>query len=170
MGQTLYGAAVTLRPVTGDDLGRLTAILATPEVARWWGTYEEQRVSAELLEPRPDTTVFVVEAEGAVVGSIQYYEEQAPDYRHAGLDVFLDPAVHGRGLGTDAVRTLARHLVHDRGHHRLVIDPAAANDQAIRTYERVGFRRVGIMRQYERGPDGTWHDGLMMEALKADVI
>ena len=32
----------------------------------------------------------------------------------------------GRGLGTDAVRTMARHLIHDRGHHRLVIDPVVS--------------------------------------------
>jgi aminoglycoside 6'-N-acetyltransferase len=34
--------------------------------------------------------------------------------------------------------------VHDRGHHRLVIDPAADNERAIRCYERVGFRRIGV--------------------------
>jgi aminoglycoside 6'-N-acetyltransferase len=167
---TLYGASVTLRPVLQEDLPRLAEILATPEVARWWGAYDEGRIAKEFLEPTPDTTVFVIEAEGTVVGSIQFYEEQSPDYRHAGIDVFLDPAFHHRGLGADAVRTVARHLVHDRAHHRLVIDPAADNQQAIRTYERVGFRRVGVMRQYERGPDGVWHDGLMMEALKADIL
>ena len=76
-------------------------------------------------------------------------------YRHANMDIFLDPAVHGRGVGTDAVRTLTRHLVRDRGHHRLVIDPAADNVAAIRCYAKVGFRPVGVMRQYEQGPDGT---------------
>ena len=30
---------------------------------------------------------------------------------------------------------------------------AAANHRAIRCYEKVGFRRVGVLRQYERGPD-----------------
>ncbi|MBB1256941.1 SpoIIE family protein phosphatase, partial [Streptomyces sp. OF3] len=51
--------------------------------------------------------------------------EDEPDYRHAGIDIFLDPAAHGAGLGTDAVRTLAVHLVDDHGPHRLGIDPAA---------------------------------------------
>ena len=36
----------------------------------------------------------------------------------------------------------------------LKIDPAAANSRAIRCYGKVGFRPVGLMRQYERGPDG----------------
>jgi len=29
----------------------------------------------------------------------------------------------------------------------------------------VGFKPVGIMRKYECGSDGTWHDGLLMDLL-----
>jgi aminoglycoside 6'-N-acetyltransferase len=36
---------------------------------------------------------------------------------------------------------------------------------AIRCYSAVGFRPVGVMRQYERAPDGRWRDGLLMELL-----
>jgi len=67
---------------------------------------------------------------------------------------------------TEAVRLLARFLFEQRGHHRITIDPAAANEPAIRCYAKVGFRPVGIMRQYERGPDGTFHDGLLMDLLR----
>ena len=65
----------------------------------------------------------------------------------------------------EAIAVLVRHLIEERGHHRLTIDPAAANERAIRCYEAVGFERVGIMRQYERGDDGSWHDGLLLELL-----
>jgi len=116
------------------------------------------------------TEIFIVAHEGRVVGAIQWHAEDEPDYRHAGIDIYLDPAVHGRGLGTDAVRTLARHLIADRGHHRLVIDPAAENAAAIRCYSKVGFRPVGVMRNYERGVDGTWHDGLLMDLLADELI
>ena len=70
----------------------------------------------------------------------------------------LSEHVRGHGLGTDAVRTMARHLVHDRGHRRLVIDPAADNHAAIRAYEKAGFRAVGVMRQSESLPGGEWHE------------
>ncbi|HSD80445.1 MAG TPA: GNAT family protein, partial [Solirubrobacteraceae bacterium] len=87
-------------------------------------------------------------------------------YRHASIDLFLDPALHGRGLGTEAVRRVVRHLVHERGHHRVTIDPAAANAAAIRAYEKAGFRRVGVMRGYERDVGGGgWHDGVLMELV-----
>ena len=125
-------------------------------------------VAEDLAEEGTET--YVIEHEGRIAGAIQWHAEDEPDYRHAGIDIYLDPAVHGRGLGTDAVRTLARHLIADRGHHRLVIDPAAGNAAAIRCYTKVGFRPVGVMRRYERGPDGTWHDGLLMDLLADELI
>jgi aminoglycoside 6'-N-acetyltransferase len=73
-------------------------------------------------------------------------------------------------VGTDAVWTLARHLIADHGHHRLVIDPAADNAAAIACYRKVGFRPVGVMRRYEQGPDGDWHDGLLMDLLADELI
>ena len=103
------------------------------------------------------------------MGLIEYSEEDDPMYRHAGIDIFLSEAVQGQGLGTDAVRTMARHLIHDRGHHRLVIDPAADNHAAIRAYEKVGFKPVGVMRRYERLPGGEWHDGLLMDLLADEI-
>ena len=51
-----------------------------------------------------------------------------------------------------------------------MIDPAADNAAAIRCYSKAGFRPVGIMRDYERGADGTWHDGLLMDLLAGELI
>ena len=102
-------------------------------------------------------------------GLVEAGEETEPDYRHASIDIFLTSEVHGQGLGSDAVRTLARWLFDERGHHRIVIDPAVSNERAIRAYERVGFTRVGVMRQYERGTDGNWHDGLLLDLLREDL-
>jgi aminoglycoside 6'-N-acetyltransferase len=67
------------------------------------------------------------------------------------------------------VRTLARYLLDVRGHHRLTIDPATSNIRAIRTYEKVGFKPVGVMRQYERGVRRTFHDGLLMDLLAGEL-
>ena len=100
---------------------------------------------------------------------MQASEEDDPDYRNAGLDLFLGPAFQGRGLGRDAIRTAARWLFDERGHHRLTIDPSAANARAIAAYQAVGFRPIGIQRQYERGPDGTFHDGLLLDLLRDEL-
>jgi len=146
------------------DVERVAEIQAEPGVARWWGLPDEAQLRRQA-EGVEDEKAFAIETDGQLVGLIQYYEENEPDFRYAGIDVFLTERVHGLGLGTDAVRTLARYLIHERGHHRLTIDPAAENAVAIRTYEKVGFRAVGIMREYWRSPDGTWRDGLLMDLL-----
>jgi aminoglycoside 6'-N-acetyltransferase len=163
----LRGDRVRLVPVGAGDVTELRRILATPEVrARW----RDEASSPGWPFDDDSSTRFAVLVDGRVRGMIQYDEELEPDYRHANIDIFLDPAVHGHGLGRDAVATLARHLIGARGHHRLVIDPAADNEPAIRCYEAVGFRPVGVMRQYERDEDGAgWHDALLMELLADEL-
>ena len=163
----MHGERVALRPAGAEDVERLTEILREPEVARWWGRWDEDRVRKKLLA-HAETAVYAIEAEGGVIGLIQYHEETDPDYRHAGIDITLATAWHGRGYGSEALRVLARYLFEERGHHRLTIDPSATNERAIRAYEKVGFRRVGVMRQYERAPGGTWRDGLLMDLLASE--
>ena len=169
MDATLPGSLVTLRPITVGDVPELVRIRSTPEVYARWGGGEDLTATVTENLSAVDYHTLVVVHDGRVVGAIQWGEEDDPEYRHANIDIFLDPAVHGRGLGTDAVRTLARHLITEHGHHRLVIDPAADNTAAIRSYGKVGFRPVGIMRRYERAPDGTWHDGLLMDLLAEEL-
>ncbi|WP_280722720.1 GNAT family protein [Kitasatospora sp. MAA4] len=166
---TLRGAHVLLRPATPHDIPALAAVRATPEVRERWrgGTDMAAAVAEDLAEPGSRT--LAIEYADRVVGAIQWAEETEPDYRHANIDIYLDPALHGNGLGADAVRTLARYLITDRGHHRLVIDPAADNEPAIRCYRKVGFRPVGVMRRYERAEDGSWHDALLMDLLAEEL-
>jgi aminoglycoside 6'-N-acetyltransferase len=85
------------------------------------------------------------------------------------MDIVLAAAFQGAGLGPEALRLAAAWLIGARGHHRLTIDPAAANERAITVYASIGFRPVGIMRSYERGPDGEWHDGLLMDMLAGEL-
>jgi aminoglycoside 6'-N-acetyltransferase len=162
----LSGPRLTLRPATLDDAAQLTAIRSEPVVAQRWGELGEREIEDDYVD---NDRVLVVEAEGEVIGAIQFDEEEDPMYRHAGIDIFLTAFRHDQGFGSEAVRVLAQHLIEERGHHRLTIDPAADNAAAIRAYEKVGFRRVGVMRSYERGPDGTWHDGLLMEMLADEL-
>ena len=161
---TLAGTLVTLRPTDDGDIATLLAILDEPEVARWWRRTEWERVDEK------DAVVFSIVLPDAVVGCIQYAEETDPDYRSAAVDIFVSTAVHGRGAGSDAMRTLIAWLIDARGHHRLTVDPAVANARAIHVYEKLGFRPVGVLRRYERVEDGVWRDALLLELLAEEFV
>jgi RimJ/RimL family protein N-acetyltransferase len=164
---TLPGELVELRPIETVDAPLLRDMVRTSKVARWWNPPTDP---AWPFEDDARSTRFAIHEDGELVGFAQFWEDESQDYRHAGIDLFLDPRAHGRGLGTDAVRALARHLFDARGHHRVVIDPAKANAAAIRCYEKVGFRPVGVMRRYERNSaSGAWRDGMLMDLLPEDV-
>lgn len=153
-----------LRALVEGDEAELLRIHTTPEVVRWWDAPHDGFPWDE-----PESTRLTIVIDGAIAGLIQFSEETEPKYRHAGIDLFLDPALHGRGHGSEAVRRVVRVLIDDRGHHRITIDPAVENLAAIRAYEKVGFEPVGVMRQAERDADGSgWHDALLMELLAGE--
>jgi aminoglycoside 6'-N-acetyltransferase len=165
----LEGERVVLRAPTDDDLDALLAFFASPEVARWWPMDGRDEIVADVLHRAdPNVTVYVIDVDGELAGVIQSAEEPDEEYRSAGIDISLSAAWHGTGVALDAMRTLARHLF-AQGHHRLTIDPAAENARAIAAYAKVGFQPVGVMRQYERGADGTFHDGLLMDMLVGEL-
>ena len=155
----LIGVRVELRPIRADDAPPLRVIRASAEVTRWWSDPDTVRWPFD----RDGSETRAIWSSGALVGFIEWYEHPDPEYRHAGMDIFLSADAQGRGLGREVVSLVIRHLV-SLGHHRIVIDPAAANTRAIACYEACGFRTVGVMRKYERDNDGDgWHDGLLME-------
>jgi aminoglycoside 6'-N-acetyltransferase len=150
-----------LRPLVPADAPELLRIHRTPQVLRWWDVPPE-----DFPWDDPESTRLTIEVDGRVAGLIQFWEEQEPKYRHATIDVFLDPDLHGRGLGAQALTAVVRQLVEERLHHRITVDPARTNAVAIKAYETVGFSPVGVMHRYERDVGGEgWHDGLLMELL-----
>jgi aminoglycoside 6'-N-acetyltransferase len=104
--------------------------------------------------------------DGEVAGLIQFGEETDPKYRHASIDLFVAPAHQRRGVASEAIALVVDHLLRERAHHRITIDPAAENAGAIACYEKAGFRPVGVLRRSERDADGRgWHDQLLMELV-----
>jgi aminoglycoside 6'-N-acetyltransferase len=150
------------------DVDNLCAILAEPSVAERWGAPQAPEDVAAQLRTAEDAVLLVIEIDEGVAGGVQYAEEADPEYRHASIDIYLAERFHGRGLAPEAIHLLAGFLFETLGHHRLTIDPALDNRRAIRAYEKAGFRPVGVMREYELGRDGRFHDGLLMDMLRRD--
>jgi len=153
-----------VRPVIATDVTSLAAILRQPSVACWWFDYDTKRVRDAFVGSDSDYP-FTVEHRGETVGLIRYAENTDPDYRCAKLDIFLGTQAQGKGFGGEALTGILSYLFDDIGHHRVTITPRLDNERAVAAYKKVGFRPVGVVRQFERSPDGQWHDGLLMEML-----
>jgi aminoglycoside 6'-N-acetyltransferase len=89
---------VTVRPLAEGDEAELLRIHRAPEVTRWW-----ERPDDDFPWDEPESTRFTIEVDGRIAGMIQYAEELEPKYRHASIDIFLDPpkwAPHRALIGT----------------------------------------------------------------------
>lgn len=161
----LQSDRLLLRAPRPTDEPALRRVFECPEVVRWWGEQDDDDIEDYLDRQDPEVTVLLLEHEAMVVGLIQFHEEDDPQYRHAGIDLAIHSDHHRRGLGPEAIELVVEHLA-SIGHHRIVIDPNAANENAIKAYQRVGFKPVGVMRDYEWSEaEETWTDGLLMELL-----
>ncbi|MDQ6855269.1 MAG: GNAT family N-acetyltransferase, partial [Actinomycetota bacterium] len=87
---------MTLRPADRSDIPELVRIRRTPEVHRHWRGGDDMIAEVETDFDEPDSVAYVIELENHVVGWIQYEAEEEPDYRHASLDIYVDPAAGGR--------------------------------------------------------------------------
>lgn len=160
--QTLTTSRLRLHDVHVNDLPELRRIIQAPGVAEWWGLFEGHEDDDELLQ---GLTIFV---DGKVIGWLGYEEQKDPKYPSVGLDIMLDPDFHGQGYGPEALRGAIDYFV-GRGHTRFTIDPSAENARAIHTYEKTGFKRIGIARDYEELWPGKKSDGLLMDLLASDL-
>ncbi len=144
MDVLVRGRLTTLRPAGAGDVERLVAWHADPEVSRFWDGETFTRAEMQERLEREDVEAWIVEETGEPVGYLQVHE--------AGLDMFLAPSARGRGLGPDAARAMAKHLVHERGRERVTVDPYAWNEGAVRAWERAGFVEVS---RHEAGGEYT---------------
>lgn len=171
----LHGSGVALRALAPEHAEGLRAIRREPEVADFWGPLEDDFPLAD----EPTARRYAILVGDELAGMIQFSEENEPDYRHAEVDVFVSPAVRGRGYGTEAMRTLLAYLTGERGHHRVILATAVDNEAALRSYEKAGFGLVGITRRagrdYRTGEFGDeWFmeyvAGLRVQVMRSRVL
>ncbi|MEP7292326.1 MAG: GNAT family protein [Chloroflexota bacterium] len=67
------------------------------------------------------------------------------------------PAHRNKGYGTEAMRLSLRFAFHELNLHRLQLSVFGYNEAAIKLYERLGFKREGVLREYLRR-DGQRYD------------
>jgi ribosomal-protein-serine acetyltransferase len=86
------------------------------------------------------------------------------------LGYWLDEAMQGKGIVTQACRTMVRHAFEDHGVHKVMISCATDNPRSRAVAERLGFLQEGILRQvvrlHDRYVDGVFY-GLLVDEWNA---
>jgi RimJ/RimL family protein N-acetyltransferase len=80
-----------------------------------------------------------------------------------------EPAYRGKGYGSDALHLILRYAFSELNLHRVGLDVISNNTDAIRTYEKVGFRHEGSVRGAVLR-DGCRHDRLFMGILRDEWL
>lgn len=161
----IVGPLVTLRAPREDDLDPLLAILTEPEVALWWVGYTPERVQREFIES-PET-VRIIEVAGECAGAMYVLRGDDPEYPTTVIHIFIGTRFRGRRIGEEAL-ALAIREEFASGITRVTLDPNVHNEGAIRSYERLGFRRIGVLRDYQVRPGGSLEDALFLDLTRSD--
>lgn len=176
-GSTRGGAArarevaTALRPARADDLDFLVELANHPDVEPFLSGRQprDRETLAAELERGPDHFCrLVIEVAGERAGTVSWevVNERSSIVRLERLA--LHPAFRGRGIADEATRQLQRHLLLERGFHRLELEVYAFNERALAHAERVGYVREGVKRQsYLR--HGRWNDAVLFSLLREDI-
>ena len=147
MDVLVRGRLTVLRPADRGDVERLVAWHADPGVARYWDGETFTHAEMEERLAQADVEAWIVEEDDEPVGYLQVHAE--------GLDMFLVPAARGRGLGPDAARAMARHLIDEHRRVRVTVDPYVWNEGAVRAWQRAGFVEVS-RHEPDREHSAAW--------------
>ena len=163
---------VRLRAFREDDLKNSVAWLNNPSVTRYllhmrpWSLVEEKEwLDRVMRNDDPSMATFVLETnDGEYVGTTGLsHIDRRNRSAEAGI-VIARPEEWGRGLGTDAMKTLLRHAFEEMNLHRVGLRVYTFNERAIRSYTKLGFIEEGRMRQ-AMFRHGAWHDVIFMAIL-----
>ena len=163
-----------LRSATDDDVEFLVQLYADEDVRPFLaaaGRYDEDDVRDRIARAEADPEaggLLVIEVDGDRAGALawQRVNERSRIAHLGGLAVH--PAFRGRRLADEAARLLQRHLLLERGFHRLELEVYGFNERALRHAERAGFLREGVKRKaYRRGDE--WIDGVLYAVIREDL-
>ena len=139
----------------------LSTWLGAPHVAAWWDAPQEgvRKISGHICDPTVNP--LLVELGGEPFAYIQICDLDAErdnepalrdqPKRTVGLDQFIGPeTMTGKGLGPRFMRLVIADAF-EAGAARILVDPHPDNRNAVRAYEKIGFRRLGV-RSSAAGP------------------
>ncbi len=164
----LPGVLCRLRPYRSDDVEPLLAVADDPLVTRWMtATFPNPYTRADaqawvaFAAAGDPPQHFAIEVDGALAGAVGMVPLGGEHRGSAIFGYWLGRRYWGRGIASDAARTLARHGLRAQGLRRLTATVFAPNAASARVLEKVGFQLEGRVRGGCVARDGTVHDELI---------
>ena len=108
--------------------------------------WSEMSIASEL---RSIWSYWVVALDGERV--VGYVGSQSSVDESDIMNVAVHPDYRRRGIAENLIHNLVADLK-TRGSHALMLEVRASNDPAIALYEKLGFRQVGLRKNYYRNP------------------
>lgn len=86
-------------------------------------------------------------------------------HRHADIGIDIVKAYQGQGFGSEAIRWVLQWAFQTAGLHRVGVRAFGYNEGAVRLYERLGFTKEGVSREY-LWYDAKWWDDIQFGMLE----
>ncbi len=166
---------LTLRDAVEADIEARFALGNDPQIQALLGADPKQvrpltrdAAAAWVASIQNDATAWVIEADLGLIGSIRLHSMNHMDKRANVAIGILAATAAGQGLGSDALRLLARHSFETLGLHRLSARILADNAGALSAYNKVGFIEEGRERESALVGD-HWQDDVILGLLQRDL-
>jgi RimJ/RimL family protein N-acetyltransferase len=169
----IRGERVWLRPIDRTDLDAYYEAVNDIDVAFWAYGRPQSRDQVDhwyetFVKPKQDSAFYVVSPIGGdeLIGTVWIWKS---DSRINGLELSIAMwATHlGGGWGTDAMNAALDAAFTSWPVERIWLYTNADNARAIRSFEKVGFVREGVLRHQTR-INGEWSDAVLMAILREE--
>jgi UDP-4-amino-4,6-dideoxy-N-acetyl-beta-L-altrosamine N-acetyltransferase len=172
----LIGDKVYLRALERSDAPVVLPWFNDPDILRFTLRYRPMNVQAEerfieqLSQSEHDVVLLVVRREDdQPIGVTSFYQLNFKNRNSLWGITIGDKTCWGRGYGTEATALMMRYGFETLNLHRVTLQVFADNPRAIHIYEKLGFKKEGVMRQ-ENYRDGRYGDTIVMGLLREEWV
>ena len=171
---TLIGKKCSLRALEPEDLDFLYAIENDPdiwEISNTLRPYSKAVLKEYLQNTHKDIfevkqlRLCVCSAEGQRIGLVDLFDFD-PRHQRAGMGILIiNPENRKKGVGAEALQLLIDYAFTILELHQLYANVLEDNLPSIHLFEKLGFERVGVKKEWVRW-GGTFKNELLYQKIK----